>query len=118
MLPPRRCAPPPGGTTLVAEGTPATIGLSILFVEFLVCAALFLGLAKRAAWTASLLAAYAWVSLVILGGVVAYGFMGGDIYDAILRWCVIGVHFITAAALLALARAFRQPSVTGWLARG
>ena len=24
MLPPRRCAPPPGGTTLVAEGTPST----------------------------------------------------------------------------------------------
>lgn len=104
--------------TASADGTPAAVGLSVLLVEFLVCAALFVGLAKRAAWTVQLLAAYAWVSLLIFAGVVAYGFMGGDIYDAILRWVVIGVHALTAAALLGLARAFRQAPVAAWLARG
>jgi hypothetical protein len=103
--------------TTGADGMSATIGLSLIMVEFLACAAILLGLAKRAAWTSALLSAYACFSLLIFAGVVASGFMGNDIYDAILRWCVIGVHALTAATLLALARSFRQPAVAAWLSR-
>jgi hypothetical protein len=102
--------------TAGADGTPAAIGLSVLILEFLVCTALFLGLAKRSAWTPPLLSAYAWVSLVILSGVFAYGFMSNDIYDAILRWVVVGLHAITAAALLGLARGFSAQATAAWFA--
>ena len=100
--------------TASADGTPATIGLAVLLAEFVLCGALLVGLAARRAWTRPLLAFYAWVSLALLGGVIAYGFLGGDIYDAILRWIVIGLHALTAAALLALARAFARVDVSDW----
>ncbi len=103
--------------TAGADGTPAAVGLSVLVMEFLVCAALYLGLAKRSLWTTPLISAYAWLSLLILAGVFAYGFMSEDIYDAILRWVVIGLHAVTAAALLGLARSFRRPEVAAWFAR-
>jgi hypothetical protein len=102
--------------TASTEGAIATLGLTVLALEFLACAALLGGLATRRAWTRPLLASYAVASLFLLGGVVAYGFLGGDIYDAILRWVVIGLHALTALALLALARAFKAASVTTWFA--
>ena len=103
--------------TASTDGTPAAVGLGVLAVEFLACAALLVGLATRKAWSRPLLRAYAWASVLLLGGVVAYGFLGGDIYDAILRWVVIGLHALTAAALLALARAFSRSDVAGWLCK-
>ncbi len=99
-----------------ADGTPATVALTVLLAEFLVCAALLVGLVSRRPWVGGLLRAYAWFSLVLLAGVIAYGFLGGDIYDAILRWVIIGVHALTAAALLALARAFARPETRAYLA--
>jgi hypothetical protein len=99
-----------------ADGTPAAIGLAVLGTEFLACAALLFGLAARRVWVAGLLRVYAWFAVLLLGGVTAYGFLGGDIYDAILRWVVIGVHLLTAAALLALAHAFRRPETRAYLA--
>lgn len=103
--------------TASTDGTPAVIGLGVLAVEFTVCAALLLGIALRKAWSRPLLGLYAWASILLLAGVLAYGFLGGDIYDAILRWVVIGLHILTASALLALARAFRQPDLAAWFAR-
>jgi hypothetical protein len=88
----------------VAEGTSARVAFAVISVEFLLCAGLLLGLVSGRAWVDRLLRFYAWASVVLLAGVVAYGFLGGDIYDAILRWVVIGIHTLTAAALLALAR--------------
>jgi len=102
--------------TAAATGATAAIGLGVLVIEFLVCSTLLGGIASRRAWSASLLRLYAWASLAILAGVVAYGFLGGDIYDAILRWVVIGVHALTAAGLLALCRAFSRPDVSAWFA--
>jgi len=100
--------------TASTDGMPAAVGLGVLALEFLACAALLAGLASRGAWSRPLLGAYAWASLLVLAGVLAYGFLGGDIYDAILRWVVIGLHVLTAAALLSLARAFRRPEVDAW----
>jgi hypothetical protein len=100
--------------TASTDGTPASVGLAVLAVEFVACAVLLVGLASRRAWTLPLLRLYAFASLLLLGGVVAYGFLGGDIYDAILRWVVIGLHALTVSALLALARAFRRPEIAGW----
>ena len=102
--------------TASTDGTPAVIGLGVLAIEFTLCAALLLGLALRKAWSRPLLGAYAWGSILLLAGVLAYGFLGGDISDAILRWVVIGLHILTAAALLALARAFRRPDLGAWFA--
>ena len=102
--------------TASTDGTPAVIGLGVLAIEFTLCAALLLGLALRKAWSRPLLGVYAWGSILLLAGVFAYGFLGGDIYDAILRWVVIGLHILTAAALLALARAFRRPDLGAWFA--
>jgi hypothetical protein len=99
-----------------ADGTPAVVGLAVLVAEFLVCAALLFGLVSRRPWVAGLLKAYAWFAVVLLAGVTAYGFFGGDIYDAILRWVVIGVHVLTAAGLLALAREFTRPETRSYLA--
>ena len=99
-----------------ADGTPAAIGLVVLATEFLACAALLFGLAARRAWVAGLLRVYAWFAVLLLASVTAYGFLGGDIYDAILRWVIIGVHLLTAAALLALARAFERPETRAYLA--
>ncbi len=98
-----------------ADGTPAAIALGVLGAEFLVCAALLFGLAARRAWVGGLLRAYTGFAVVLLAGVAAYGFLGGDIYDAILRWVVIGVHLLTAAGLLALARAFSGPETRAYL---
>jgi hypothetical protein len=103
--------------TASTDGTPAAIGLAVLIVEFVACAVLLVGLATRRAWTPGFLTAYAAASLALLGGVVAYGFMGGDIYDAILRWVVIGLHALTVAALIALARTFRRPDIAGWFTK-
>ncbi len=100
-----------------ADGAPAVAGLGVLALEFAVCAALLAGISLRKAWSRPLLGAYAWASLLLLAGVLAYGFLGGDIYDAILRWVVIGLHALTAAALLALSRAFRQAGPGAWFAR-
>ena len=99
-----------------ADGTPAVIGLAVLAAEFLVCAALLFGLVARRAWVGGLLSAYAWFTVILLAGVTAYGFFGGDIYDAILRWVIIGVHLLTAAGLLALARNFTRPETRAYLA--
>ncbi len=87
----------------VAEGPTARLAFGVIAGEFLVCATLLVGLVAGRAWVGALLRAYAWASLALLAGLVAYGFLGGDIYDAILRWVVIGIHALTAAALLALA---------------
>ena len=100
--------------TAYADGTPAAIGLGVLVVEFLLCAALLIGLVSRRAWVAGLLRLYAWLAVLLLAGVTAYGFFGGDIYDAIMRWIVIGVHFLTAAALLGLSRNFMRPSTRAY----
>ncbi len=100
--------------TASTDGTPAAVGLGVLALEFIACSALLVGLAGRGAWSRPLLGAYAWSSLLVLAGVLAYGFLGGDIYDAILRWVVIGLHLLTAAALLALARSFRRPELVAW----
>jgi hypothetical protein len=54
--------------------------------------------------------------VILLAGVTAYGFFGGDIYDAILRWVIIGVHLLTAAGLLALARNFTRPETRAYFA--
>lgn len=86
------------------EGTAARVAFAVVAFEFGACAALLIGLVRGRAWVAGLLSAYAWFSGLLLAGVVAYGFLGGDIYDAILRWVVIGLHALTAAALLALSR--------------
>jgi hypothetical protein len=102
--------------TASADGTPAAVGLAVLALEFGACTALLIGLVTRRAWARPLLVLYAAASLLLLGGVVAYGFMGGDIYDAILRWVVIGLHALTAATLLALARSFARPPVAAWFA--
>ena len=102
--------------TASTDGTPAAVGLGVLAAEFLACSALLVGLASRRAWTRPLLGVYAWASLLLLGGVAAYGFLGGDIYDAILRWVLIGLHVLTAAALLALSRAFSRPAEANWFA--
>jgi hypothetical protein len=92
------------------------IGLAFLAAEFMVCAALLFGLVARRAWTGGLLSAYAWFTVILLAGVTAYGFFGGDIYDAILRWVIIGVHLLTAAGLLALARNFTRPETRAYFA--
>ncbi len=86
------------------EGTAARVAFAVIAAEFLLCAALLVGLVSGRSWVAGLLRLYAWLSLVLLAGVTAYGFLGGDIYDAILRWVVIGLHALTAAALIALDR--------------
>jgi hypothetical protein len=91
------------------EGAIALIALAVVAVEFIVCATLLGGLITGRAWVRALHVAYAWGALLLLGAVTAYGFLGGDIYDAILRWVVIGVHALTAAALLALL--LRRPAV-------
>ena len=91
------------------QGATALIGLGVVAVEFIVCATLLGGLIAGRAWVRALHLAYAWGALLLLGAVTAYGFLGGDIYDAILRWVVIGVHALTAAAFLAL---LRRPAVT------
>ncbi len=90
--------------TSSAEGAPAAAGLAVLAVEFALCGALLIGLVRGTSWTAPLLRLYAWLAIPIFLGVIAYGFLGGDIYDAILRWIVIGLHALTAAALLLLSR--------------
>lgn len=94
--------------TASADGTPATVGLGVLLGEFTVCAALLYGLAADRPWIPRLASAYAALSVLLLAGVIAYGFFADDIYDAILRWVVIGVHALTVACLLLLAR---PPSV-------
>lgn len=86
------------------QGTAAVVALGVVAVEFVVCATLLGGLVAGRPWVRSLHIAYAWAAVLLLGAVTAYGFLGGDIYDAILRWVVIGVHALTAAALLALVR--------------
>ncbi len=98
-----------------ADGTPAAIALAVIGAEFLACSGLLYGLAARRSWVGSLLSAYTWFAVLLLAAVTAYGFFGGDIYDAILRWVVIGVHAITAAGLLALARAFNRPETRAYL---
>ena len=95
----------------VGEGSTARLAFGIIAVEFLFCSALLVGLVAGRAWVAGLLRAYAWAALVLFAGLVAYGFLGADIYDAILRWVVIGIHALTAAALLALAYN-RRPAPT------
>ncbi len=86
------------------QDTIAQIALGVVAVEFVVCATLLGGLMAGRSWVRTLHTAYAWGALLLLGAVTAYGFLGADIYDAILRWVVIGVHALTAAALLALLR--------------
>jgi hypothetical protein len=86
------------------EGVLAQVALGVVAVEFVVCAVLLGGLIAGKSWVRTLHVAYAWGAVLLLGAVTAYGFLGGDIYDAILRWVVIGVHALTAAALLALVR--------------
>jgi len=102
--------------TASTDGTPATVGLGVLALEFFACAALLVGLVSRRAWSGPLLTLYSVFSIALLAGVSAYGLLGGDIYDAILRWVLIGLHVLTAAALLALARAFKRAEVAAWLA--
>ena len=97
--------------TASSDGTPATIGLVVLAAEFLACGALLIGLATGKSWVPATVRAYAASSVLILGAVVAYGFLSGDIYDAILRWLVIGLHVLTAAGLLALQGAFHRPEL-------
>ncbi len=97
-----------------SDGTPAAVGLGVLAIEFVACSALLVGLATRGAWSRPVLGAYSWASLLLLAGVLAYGFLGGDIYDAILRWVLIGLHLLTASALLALARSVRRPELEAW----
>lgn len=97
--------------TASADGTPATAGLFVLAAEFLACGALLIGLATGRSWVPATVRAYAFASVLILGAVAAYGFLSGDIYDAILRWLVIGLHVLTAAGLLALQGAFHRPDL-------
>lgn len=92
--------------TTSVSGAPATVGLAVVLGEFAVCAALFIGLVSRRSWVGLALRAYAWLSVLLLVAVFSYGFFGGDIYDAILHWLVIGLHSLTAAGLLLLSRRF------------
>lgn len=96
------------------SGTPAFLGLVTIAAELLVCTALLGGLVTRRAWTATFLRVYTWIALLLLAGVATYGFLGGDIYDAILRWVVIGLHALTVLGLFALSRSFARPQVTAW----